>query len=314
MPRQDSHQDSRLLELRYLSDLSRQPWTLWSPSTAAAYDAEAEVFRDMVLHLLMQECIQGNLNPPTVGTVLTAPPPPQSELWWRLRMTIIEVMNQRPCMLGITHTGRIRLSRLLDEMDRRRIRDSFGILLDGRHFEQDLRMRIWLLDAGAPLTVAEMDLDHFKAVNDTFGHLKGDEVIKRYLELARSLAGASGGEAYRLGGDEVWIVFPNMVEEMAKATGEHLRKAVEAEFADLKMMVRSRTVESRITARLSNVFGLLKARSGLASIEQPTASIGIVTFSRPGALSNEQIRQSVDKRAYEAKERGRNRVVHAHEQ
>jgi two-component system, cell cycle response regulator len=70
----------------------------------------------------------------------------------------------------------------------------------------------------APCTLVLLDLDGFKAYNDTFGHLTGDALLER---LGRSLAGslAEGAAAYRMGGDEFCVLSPETVDAATVAAG-----------------------------------------------------------------------------------------------
>ncbi len=80
---------------------------------------------------------------------------------------------------------------------------------------------------GQPLCVALLDIDHFKRVNDTYGHLAGDEVLS---EVARRLtAGVRGPDAVgRWGGEEFLMLLPEADEAEAVAAAERLRTQVQA--------------------------------------------------------------------------------------
>lgn len=81
--------------------------------------------------------------------------------------------------------------------------------------------------AGRPVSIAIFDIDHFKRVNDTYGHQAGDEVLKR---VAREAAGElrSGDIVGRFGGEEFVIVLPDATLEIASRVAERVRMAVEA--------------------------------------------------------------------------------------
>lgn len=78
-----------------------------------------------------------------------------------------------------------------------------------------------------PLTVGLADLDHFKGVNDRFGHLAGDSLLKRIAEaLAASLRDTDGVGRY--GGEEFLLVLPETTLAGAQVAAEKMRRAVEA--------------------------------------------------------------------------------------
>ena len=79
--------------------------------------------------------------------------------------------------------------------------------------------------AGAPLAVAVIDMDHFKFVNDTYGHSAGDEVLAGFAGLARGILRDSDVIA-RWGGEEFIIIFPNTSEDKAVEALERLRAAL----------------------------------------------------------------------------------------
>jgi diguanylate cyclase (GGDEF)-like protein len=128
--------------------------------------------------------------------------------------------------------------------------------------------------SGGPLTVAYLDLDGFKAVNDTFGHSAGDDVLK---EVSDALgAGTRPADAVgRLGGDEFALLFPDT--DAAEATNplNRIRAAV-------------KTMAERTGYRVS-------------------ASMGAATFLRPPDDVNTLLR-AADALMYEAKNAGKDRI------
>lgn len=81
---------------------------------------------------------------------------------------------------------------------------------------------------GAPLSVCLFDLDHFKAVNDSFGHAAGDAVLKRFTEIART--GLRGVDVLaRHGGEEFLLVLPDTDLQGAVSCAERIRGNVERE-------------------------------------------------------------------------------------
>ena len=129
-----------------------------------------------------------------------------------------------------------------------------------------------------PFSVLFVDLDHFKAINDTHGHAAGDEVLR---VVARTL-----GEQLRrsdllgrIGGEEFSVFLPNTPLAGALQVAENLRLAVQQCQPDI----------------------------GSGTRLNITASIGVASRS-PGAHTMQAIQQRADEAMYEAKKAGRNRV------
>jgi diguanylate cyclase (GGDEF)-like protein/PAS domain S-box-containing protein len=80
------------------------------------------------------------------------------------------------------------------------------------------------LTAGEPLAIALFDIDHFKQVNDRYGHGVGDEVLQRVAALAESSV-RDRDVVGRLGGEEFAVLMPGATVDQAAAIGERLRKA-----------------------------------------------------------------------------------------
>lgn len=131
---------------------------------------------------------------------------------------------------------------------------------------------------GSPFSVVLIDADHFKHVNDTFGHIAGDSALKRIAELCLQCARHSDTVS-RFGGEEFLIVVPNTDAEDARVLAERVRRAVSAE-----------TVTSGTRSR------------------KLTVSLGVAQADRFMREPKELIRKA-DTALFEAKTLGRNRVV-----
>jgi len=84
------------------------------------------------------------------------------------------------------------------------------------------------LEARIPVgeyALISLDLDHFKSVNDTFGHAAGDEILRRVADVFKNSVRA-GDAVYRLGGEEFLICLPEAGEESALAIAERIRATV----------------------------------------------------------------------------------------
>ncbi len=135
------------------------------------------------------------------------------------------------------------------------------------------------LSARTPLCVALLDIDHFKKINDAYGHEIGDEVLRRVGEALRDSLGEQAFAA-RHGGEEFLLVLPGLDQEAARARLDALRLRV----ADL----------------------VLYADDGRAV--RFTASIGFACLS-PALRTRRDLLVKADKHLYQAKREGRDRVV-----
>jgi diguanylate cyclase (GGDEF)-like protein len=93
------------------------------------------------------------------------------------------------------------------------------------HAQLDAGLRRWTA-SGRPWFFAVLDIDHFKKVNDEFGHLYGDEILVRFAALLRQTFRA-GDLLYRFGGEEFVMIFGVAGEEDGALTLERVRAAVE---------------------------------------------------------------------------------------
>ncbi|TMB37434.1 MAG: GGDEF domain-containing protein, partial [Deltaproteobacteria bacterium] len=131
-----------------------------------------------------------------------------------------------------------------------------------------------------PLSVLMLDLDHFKACNDTYGHDAGDRVLCAFVRILQEEARTSDS-VIRYGGEEFLMLLPETDEQGAAAFAERIRSAVE----------RRAFGESGLPAAIS-----LRCSIGVSSMPSHGES--------PGALI-----LAADRALYLAKQQGRNRVV-----
>jgi diguanylate cyclase (GGDEF)-like protein len=131
----------------------------------------------------------------------------------------------------------------------------------------------------APLGVLMLDLDHFKEVNDVYGHLVGDRVLRAVARACRRVI-REGDVLVRFGGEEFLVLLPGAGAEDVAQIGERVRRAV--------------------------------AETSVAEGDQRiavTVSLGGTTYRDSGASSPEQLVAQADAALYEAKAAGRDRLL-----
>ncbi|WP_413207607.1 diguanylate cyclase [Rhodospirillum sp. A1_3_36] len=119
-----------------------------------------------------------------------------------------------------------RQKELEKELRDRAIRDPLTGLYNRRHFEAlALQSMKRFRRNGEPLTVALMDIDHFKVINDTHGHVNGDRALRRLAEIIADTIREADTPG-RLGGEEFGLLLPGVDLKGAHVFAERLRKAV----------------------------------------------------------------------------------------
>jgi diguanylate cyclase (GGDEF)-like protein len=176
----------------------------------------------------------------------------------------------------------VRLVLLVEESQRLATTDGLTGLINRRAFVHELKREVErAARQGTATSLLLLDLDHFKAINDTHGHGAGDTVL---VAVARTLQRES--RIYdlvgRWGGEEFIVALPGTDEDRALIVAERLREAI----ANLK-----------VTNNLGEVM-LLTASIGAAQLE-------------PAAESLDQLVDRADRAMYRAKVGGRNRVCKA---
>ena len=190
----------------------------------------------------------------------------------------------------ITAAGAILLVSLLQESHRLAFRDELTGLPSRRALEERLH------GLGPVHAIAMLDIDHFKNFNDTHGHDIGDQVLR--LVAARLAQATGGGTAYRYGGEEFCILFPDL--KLAEAL-PHVEK-IRADIAAYHMAVRrpGRPKDPEAGTRLRQ----LRSPEKILSV---TVSMGVAEPDGQRATPAEVL-VSADRALYRAKQAGRNRV------
>jgi len=159
------------------------------------------------------------------------------------------------------------------------IYDTLTGLYNRRYFEERLGMDAQKsFYGGTPLSLVMVDIDHFKKVNDTFGHTEGDQVLCRVSSLLKSSIRKKDTVA-RYGGEEFILILPEAGLEASFVIAERIRRLIE-----------------------NTLFEVGRAQINL------TVSMGISNFPSHRAKSKEELIKMADQALYDAKRGGRNKV------
>ena len=139
-----------------------------------------------------------------------------------------EVLLHRARTQELEDQNRVLERRTLD-LDRRVNEDALTRLSNRHHLEAELpRLFAEAFAEARPLALVILDIDHFKQVNDTFGHAVGDAVLVRLAQLLMATRRV-GDLIGRLGGEEFLLAFPGLDEGAAVEVCQRLRRNVEAD-------------------------------------------------------------------------------------
>jgi diguanylate cyclase (GGDEF)-like protein len=171
--------------------------------------------------------------------------------------------------------------KLRDTLRQQSLRDPLTGLYNRRFLEEYLvHERVRATRKNRPLSVIMLDIDHFKRVNDTFGHLVGDDVLREVSMIIQREVRTVDIVA-RYGGEEFVVVLPETAEEGAVAFAER---------------VRQRIAEHRVAGE--------EGEEALSL----TVSIGVATFPSSSIETVDDLISHADDALYRAKAEGRNKV------
>ena len=163
------------------------------------------------------------------------------------------------------------------------VTDALTRLANRRRFDA-----VWLdewqraLRQATPLAVIMLDVDHFKAYNDHYGHQQGDECLRRVGEVLLTTLRRAGELVARYGGEEFVVVLPGTSVIHAMAVAESIRANIQAA-------------------------GIAHAHSGVAAVV--TVSLGVAVGIPTQGDVRDALVHAADAALYRAKDQGRNRVV-----
>jgi diguanylate cyclase (GGDEF)-like protein len=169
--------------------------------------------------------------------------------------------------------------RLATDLQKLAARDALTGALNRRSLEQEgIRLSARCTRTGDTLSIMMIDVDHFKSINDRYGHPIGDEVLKRLAAIAQQTIRSDDYFA-RYGGEEFCILLPSTLEQEAWILADRLRQLYAATMMEFNGIVLSSTI-----------------------------SIGVSDSIHAG-IELTQLVTAADQALYCAKQEGRNRVV-----
>ncbi|MEP1382706.1 MAG: GGDEF domain-containing protein [Paraglaciecola sp.] len=170
----------------------------------------------------------------------------------------------------------IALREQLEKSQQDALYDALTGLCNRRYFDEELASQA----LNPNLFLLIVDLDYFKKINDTYGHVMGDLVLKATAKKLQATC-RDGAQAFRFGGEEFAVIIPNSNFSKAKSIAESMRKAIE------KITVKDK--------RTGQVVGDISASIGIGELLKGMNPLALV--------------EKADKQLYKAKNLGRNRVM-----
>lgn len=169
---------------------------------------------------------------------------------------------------------------LLNRMNNRALNDSLTGIYNRRYINEKLPLELANATIGGhDISIIMADIDFFKKVNDTYGHLNGDRTLSQFAKIVSSSLKRCNDWVARFGGEEFLICLPGANAKTAKELAEAIRENVE---------------QTEIICGENKFF--------------ITASFGISTKTAKMDLSMDKMLEIADSKLYLAKNNGRNRV------
>ena len=167
------------------------------------------------------------------------------------------------------------------ELEKLNTLDALSGINNRRHFDKRIQAELRRARREiSPLSLIMFDIDHFKKVNDKYGHVAGDEVIRAVALTASEQLSRSTDEIFRYGGEEFAVLLPSTEIDGAKRVAESIRKAIES----LDIATGHGTVKCKV-------------------------SLGVSCSKNETLTEPKELIELADKALYKAKNSGRNQTV-----
>lgn len=199
------------------------------------------------------------------------------------RKVVLELLKKATDSLVVDSFDNERVSEIysmIDNMNYLALNDALTGLYNRRYINENLPINLTNAAlAETEISVIMADIDYFKNVNDTFGHLGGDGALKFFAGILSQSLKKENDWVARYGGDEFIICLPGINLTNAIEIAEKIRRNVETS---------------------SFAYGENQIKI--------TASFGVVSINSKTVIDINELIESVDKKLYEAKRKGRNRI------
>jgi diguanylate cyclase (GGDEF)-like protein len=203
--------------------------------------------------------------------------------WWRRAIQLAITFAIEVTLTLLIANTYIQMWKQRDEMSRLATTDALTGVANRRRFMQVLDQMLKRAQIeGNSFTLLMIDIDHFKVINDTFGHPTGDKVISALAQTLMTHV-RPGDLVGRIGGEEFAVILPYIAKEHAEMVAERLREAVD------------------------NISSITDNRGGALRFQ---ISVGLAELT-PCDADADALLARADRALYAAKESGRNRVVSA---
>lgn len=188
-----------------------------------------------------------------------------------------------PAIINARVKNHLELKKYRDILEQLSLIDGLTGIANRRHFDETLEKE-WRLALANDnmISLILLDIDFFKKFNDHYGHLVGDDCLRKVVKVLIEALKRDGDFLARYGGEEFAVILPSTSMEKAWNISERLRTNVES----LKIAHQ----ESKVS-------------------EYVTVSIGVATIKANGNMAPDRLIEKADYALYQAKHEGRNRVV-----
>lgn len=178
-------------------------------------------------------------------------------------------------------SAKVELERAIEELAKVSVTDPLTKLYNRRYFDSTIGEEVARSRrTGIPLSILMADIDHFKSINDTYGHPFGDECLRQVAQVLQQYTQRAGDVAARYGGEEFIMALPATEIEQAASIAERIRCGIEA------IVLEHRGEPVRMTI-----------------------SIGVASLVPGRDEGSEALIRFADEALYRAKRNGRNQIV-----